>query len=93
MISSIVHLAHQYDNDDEPWPIDIEDHNGQLHSVSLQPGQMLFYESAKLLHGRMRAFKGKYYGSIFLHYKPVDKKLWDYTIEVIFWFCDFSAVN
>lgn len=30
---------------------------------------MLFYESAKCLHGRMTELKGKYYGSIFLHYK------------------------
>ena len=32
MISSIVHIAHEYDNDDEPWPIEIEDHNGELHA-------------------------------------------------------------
>ena len=29
---------------------------------------MLFYESAKCLHGRMTEFKGEYYGSIFIHY-------------------------
>ena len=40
MISSIVHIAHEYDNDDEPWPIEIEDHNGELHAVSLKMGEV-----------------------------------------------------
>lgn len=83
VISSIVHIAHEYDDDNEPWPIQIEDHNGKLHSVNLEPGQMLFYESAKCLHGRMTLLKGKYYGSIFLHYQPVDKSIWDYNVEKI----------
>ena len=43
---------------------------------------MLFYESAKCLHGRMKTFKGKYYGSIFFHYRPKDYSIWDYSIEV-----------
>lgn len=78
-ISSIVHLVHEYDNDDEPWPIQIEDHNGQVHSVSLAPGEMLLYESARCLHGRMTQLKGKFYGSIFVHYMPRDKSVWNYT--------------
>eukprot|EP00595_Chromulina_sp_UTEXLB2642_P001267 CAMPEP_0196764834 /NCGR_PEP_ID=MMETSP1095-20130614/6959_1 /TAXON_ID=96789 ORGANISM="Chromulina nebulosa, Strain UTEXLB2642" /NCGR_SAMPLE_ID=MMETSP1095 /ASSEMBLY_ACC=CAM_ASM_000446 /LENGTH=286 /DNA_ID=CAMNT_0042121413 /DNA_START=259 /DNA_END=1119 /DNA_ORIENTATION=- len=81
VISSIIHIAHEYDNDDEPWPIQIEDHNGVLHSVALQPGEMLFYESARCLHGRMTELKGKYYGSIFVHYQPVDPRIWSYTVE------------
>ena len=83
VISSIVHIAHEYDDDNEPWPIQIEDHNGKLHSVNLAPGQMLFYESAKCLHGRMKTFKGKYYGSIFLHYKPVDTNIWNFNVEKV----------
>jgi hypothetical protein len=83
VISSIVHIAHEYDDPDEPWPIEIEDHDGNLHAVALEPGQMLFYESAKCLHGRMQTFKGKYYGSIFLHYKPVDTSIWNYSVDQI----------
>lgn len=79
VISSIVHIAHEYDNDDEPWPIQIEDHNGKLYSVNLEPGEMLFYESAKALHGRLTTLKGKYYGSIFIHYMPEDTSIWNYT--------------
>jgi hypothetical protein len=40
VISSILHIAHEYFNDDEPWPIEIEDHNGELHSFFLEPGQV-----------------------------------------------------
>jgi len=83
VISSIMHIAHEYDDDSEPWPIEIEDHNGQLHAVALEEGQMLFYESAKCLHGRMTSLKGRYYGSIFIHYQPVDKTIWDYNIDKV----------
>ena len=40
---------------------------------------MLLYESAKCLHGRPRKFKGRFYSSIFTHYKPSD---WDIDIDV-----------
>jgi hypothetical protein len=50
VISSIVHVIH--DEDSEPWPIEIEDHDGNLHAHNLEAGQMLFYESAACLHGR-----------------------------------------
>jgi hypothetical protein len=81
VISSIVHIAHQYDDDHEPWHIQIEGHDGELYSVALEEGQMMFYESAKCLHGRMKMLKGKYYGSVFIHYQPVDKAVWNVTIE------------
>lgn len=31
VISSIVHITHKYDDDNVPWPIQIEDHHGRLH--------------------------------------------------------------
>ena len=40
---------------------------------------MLFYESSSCLHGRRQIFKGKYYASIFMHYKPADDRVWDTT--------------
>jgi hypothetical protein len=40
VISSIVHIAHDYTNDDEPWPIEIEDHDGVLHAVDLKMGEV-----------------------------------------------------
>jgi hypothetical protein len=45
---------------------------------------MLFYESAACLHGRRQVFKGKYYASVFSHYQPVDRTIWNFTTEVTF---------
>lgn len=77
VISSIVHIAHEYFNESEPWTIEIEDHNGQLHSMVLEEGEMMFYESAKLLHGRRYPLKGKYFGSLFVHYAPANDWMYD----------------
>ena len=41
VISSIVHIAHEYDNESQPWPIEIENHRtGELVAVNLEPGQV-----------------------------------------------------
>jgi len=81
VISSIVHIGHEYYDDDRPWPIEIEDHNGHRHAVNLEAGQMLFYESAACLHGRRQIFYGKYYASVFVHYQPVDRSIWNYETD------------
>ncbi len=41
VISSIVHVGHEYDGN-RPWPIEIEDHDGVVHSVTLEPGQVQY---------------------------------------------------
>ena len=33
-------------------------------------GEMLWYESARLVHGRPIPFKGEYYDNVFVHFKP-----------------------
>ena len=47
--------------------------------VDLQPGEMLFYESAKCAHGRPRKMKGRWYSSLFMHYAPIT---WDMSTKV-----------
>jgi len=84
VISSILHIDHEYDNASEPWFIEIEDHSsGELVKVDLKPGEMLLYESAKCLHGRASLLKGKYYSSVFLHYKPVQGWPWRMVDTVV----------
>jgi prolyl 4-hydroxylase len=34
------------------WPVLILDHEYNEHRINMEPGDMLLYESAKLLHGR-----------------------------------------
>ena len=70
IISCILHVDHDDDPESEPWPILIEDFQGNTNEVVLESGDMLFYESSKCIHGRPRDFKGKWYSSIFVHYYP-----------------------
>jgi len=37
----------------------------------MNPGEMVFYEGARLRHGRAYPLQGDYYVSIFVHYRPV----------------------
>ena len=57
VVSAILNINQ---NVDEEWPLQILDHDGQLHHVLLQPGEMLWYES-----GRMEQFPWKKLKTIF----------------------------
>eukprot|EP01031_Cornospumella_fuschlensis_P029054 gene29054-35068_t len=57
---------------DEPWPIEVYDHDGQAHNITMEPGDMVLYESSTILHGRPFAMKGRYFANIFVHFEPVD---------------------
>ena len=60
VISGIV----QIDSDlDGPFPIQIEGGTGELASLNLKPGQLMFYESAKCFHQRSIPMRGRYYAS------------------------------
>jgi hypothetical protein len=70
VISCILHIDHS--EDAEPWPLLIEDFQGNTNEVFLESGDMLFYESSKCIHGRPRPFNGSWYTSIFVHYYPAE---------------------
>ena len=74
VISSIVHVSADVD---EPWPITIEDVDGNAHDIVIDPGQMLLYESAKCPHARNTPMVGRHFASVFVHYQP--KKGWNWT--------------
>jgi hypothetical protein len=54
----------------EPWPLYVEDIDGNGHRIDMAPGEMVFYEGAKLIHGRPYPLRGDYYASVFVHYRP-----------------------
>jgi hypothetical protein len=65
-ISSIIIV----DTDERlPWPLHIEDHDGNEHKIYTKPGQIILYESATCLHGRPTPFAGNYYNNFYVHYK------------------------
>eukprot|EP01036_Dinobryon_divergens_P032554 gene32554-42170_t len=74
VVSAIINVDQEVDKD---WPLLILDHEDNEHNVVMQAGDMVLYESAKLLHGRPDPFVGSHYDNIFIHYKPVEG--WDYS--------------
>jgi prolyl 4-hydroxylase len=54
----------------EDWLLMIEDHAYDEHQIILKPGEMLFYEGARLKHGRPTPLEGSVFASIFCHFVP-----------------------
>jgi len=68
IISAILSI---YQEDmDEPWGLQIRDHDGWWNEVFLEPGEMVFYESDILEHGRMYPLRGEKYANLFIHFMP-----------------------
>lgn len=59
-----------------PWRVEIYDFAGRLHEVEMDPGDIVYYESARCLHGRMRPLDGGYYVNLFAHYRPNGDPSW-----------------
>jgi prolyl 4-hydroxylase len=68
IISSTICVDHRLAS---RWPLYIEDIDGNGHQIDLDPGEMVFYEGARLRHGRAYPLQGGYYASIFVHYRPI----------------------
>jgi len=76
VISGIINVDQDVD---EPWYLEIFDLEGKLHAVNMEPGDLVLYESARLLHGRPHALRGRRYANLFVHYKPKE----GYTASVL----------
>jgi prolyl 4-hydroxylase len=68
IVSSTICVDHRLSG---RWPLYIEDLEGQPHEVAIEPGEMVFFEGARLVHGRPYPLEGEYYANIFAHYTPV----------------------
>jgi hypothetical protein len=55
-------------NNNEDWHFDIKGNDGKWRKVYANIGEMVFYESAKCLHGRLFKFKGNSFKNFFVHY-------------------------
>jgi prolyl 4-hydroxylase len=71
VISAIIHLE---DKSDKPWELYIEDHNFKPHQITMEYGDVIFYESTTCLHGRPTPFEGDLYRNMYIHFKP---ERWD----------------
>lgn len=70
--SAIINVAQDVD---EPWPIEVYGHDGKATNVTMEPGDMVLYESHSVLHGRPFPLKGRFYANIFVHFEPVGHSL------------------
>jgi len=69
VLSMIINVEQEVN---EEWPLYVYDHFYRLHKIILAPGEVVFYESAKIAHGRPEALKGKRYANIFAHTMPIN---------------------
>eukprot|EP00605_Chrysophyceae_sp_TOSAG23-4_P000032 GSChrysophyteH1.ASY1.ANO1.33.1 assembled CDS len=60
----------------KPWMLEIYDFAGRLHEVEMDEGDIVYYESARCLHGRMAPLQGSAYVNLFAHYRPIDNPKW-----------------
>ena len=59
-----------------PWALEVDDMAGTVHDAILEPGQLVYYESARCLHGRTKLFQGEYFVNFFAHYRPKGDPDW-----------------
>lgn len=75
VLSAIINVAQ--DGVVEDWPLEFIGHDGRAINLTMQPGDMILYESHSVIHGRPTPFRGNYYANLFLHFEPVG-----YTLEL-----------
>jgi prolyl 4-hydroxylase len=70
--SAIINIAQDVD---DPWILEVIGHNGKAHNLTMQPGEMVLYESHSVIHGRPFPLKGRYYANLFVHFEPLGHTL------------------
>ena len=58
VISGIVNVAQDVD---EPWPLEVYGHDGNAYNITMDVGDMIFYESHSIIHGRPFPLKGRHF--------------------------------
>jgi len=71
-VSCIINVAQRVEED---WLLEVHAHDGTVEHVKMSPGQMVYYESASVIHGRQTPLNGDFYANVFLHFRP--KHGWD----------------
>ncbi|CAB9501183.1 Protein phosphatase 1 regulatory subunit 12A [Seminavis robusta] len=70
--SAIINVASDLD---EPWPLEVYGHDGRATNVTMEPGDMVLYESHSVLHGRPFPLKGRFVANLFIHFEPTGHTL------------------
>ena len=70
IISGIINVDQDVE---EPYALQIVNHQGVEHNITMDPGEIVLYEGATCSHGRRIPLKGKYYANLFVHFRPAEK--------------------
>lgn len=70
VVSAIINI-HQ-DGMEEPWPLEVYGHDGKARNVTMEPGEIILYESHSIIHGRPFPLLGDAYANVFVHFEPID---------------------
>ena len=68
VISAIVNVAQQVTDD---WILELMGHDGWAMNLTMQPGDMILYESHSIIHGRPYPLNGQFYANCFFHFEPI----------------------
>lgn len=66
--SVIINVAQDVE---EPWVLEVIGHDGKASNVTMDPWDMVLYESHSVIHGRPFPLKGNYYANLFIHFEPL----------------------
>lgn len=66
--SCIINVAQDVEED---WMLEVYDHDGNAHNITMTPGDMVLYESHSVIHGRPFPLNGNFYANVFVHFEPL----------------------
>jgi len=58
------------DGEHDEWPLEVIKMDGTRAEITTEPGTIVLYESAKIVHGRPKVFNGDKYYACFVHFRP-----------------------
>lgn len=58
------------DGEHDEWPLEVIKLDGTREAITTEPGTIVLYESAKIIHGRPKVFNGDKYYACFVHFRP-----------------------
>lgn len=77
VISAILQVDQQLEGED--WTLETIGWDGRRTETPMKVGDMVMYESARLIHGRPKVFQGRSYANCFFHFSPVNG--WNYAVD------------
>lgn len=81
VVSAIVNVAQDVDED---WPLEVIAHDGVAHNLTLEPGEMILYESHSIIHGRPFPLQGRYYANVFIHFEPLGQNAKKLDLNILY---------